>query len=153
MSKSNWLDSDSFFNQAESLFRDIFSETFDNPTNVAPKLFERASYPKLDIIEREGELVINVEIPGLSKDDVQIEYNSDRILIIRGEKRETSGNKNEFYIRRELKKSSFSRQICKLGENCDVKNIKATFKDGMLQITIPKKIQNKPAENTKIKID
>lgn len=136
---AHWsLDHDSFFNQMDNFFRDTFEEIFDDPKNSSLSLFERSGYPRLDIRNETDKVVVDVEVPGLSKEDVKVEVN-EGILVVRGDKRNEINEKKSNWIRRELKRSSFSRQVCTLNDNCDVDKIEATFKDGILTINIPKK--------------
>jgi HSP20 family protein len=138
-----WLDSDSVFSQMENFFQEAFSP-FLTDVGSSLSLFEKSAYPRLDIREEPDKIVVDVETPGLSKEDVKVEVDND-VLIIRGEKRnELTEEKKGKYLRKELKRSSFSRQVCTLNDNCDTDKIDASFKDGLLTITIPKKVVDKP---------
>lgn len=140
------LDPDSMFSQMDSLFHDLFGPITEKESSLS--LFEQAAYPRLDIRDEPNQFVVDVEVPGLSKEDVKVEVNNN-VLIVRGDKRKEVEEKQGTYIRRELKRSSFSRQVCALNENCDVENIGASFKDGMLTVTIPKKALEPPKQEVK----
>jgi len=131
------VDPESVFSQFDSIFRDRFSDILDG-TTPSLSLFERATYPRLDIRDESDKVVVEVEVPGLSKEDVKVELN-ENVLIVRGEKKKDVKEEKGNYIRRELKRSSFSRQVCRLNDNCDVEKIDASFKNGILIVTIPKK--------------
>ena len=92
----------------------------------------------MDTRDESDKVVVEVEVPGLSKEDVKVELN-ENVLIVRGEKKKDVKEEKGNYIRRELKRSSFSRQVCRLNDNCDVEKIDASFKNGILIVTIPKK--------------
>ena len=85
------------------------------------------------------------EIPGLDKKNVTVDVEDD-VLTISGDKHgfDTKGGK---CITRELKQSAFKRSF-NLGEYLDGKNISATFKDGMLSISIPKKEPEQPKKHS-----
>ena len=82
------------------------------------------------------------EIPGLSKKDLSVEV-TDGVLTISGDKHKLFDVKDAKVLRRELKESSFKRQF-ELGEQLDGENIKASFKDGLLSVDIPKVEPTKP---------
>lgn len=131
------VDSDSLFTQFDNLFHDRFADFFeDGPSSL--KLFEHSAYPRLDIRDEPDKVIVDVEVPGLVKEDIKVEVNED-VLIIRGDKRKEVEDKRGNFIRKELKRSSFSRQVCHLSENCDVDKISADFKNGMLTVIVPKK--------------
>lgn len=140
------IDPDSVFSQMDSLFHDLFGPVTKNESSLS--LFEQAAYPRLDIRDEANQFVVEVEVPGLAKEDVKVEVNNN-VLIVRGDKRKEVEEKQGTYIRRELKRSSFSRQVCALNENCDVDKIGASFKDGMLTITIPKKAVEPPKDTVR----
>jgi len=92
--------------------------------------------PNVDIFERKGELVVNAELPGLAKDDVKVEI-ADDLLTIQGEKREDKEEEKEGYYATECRYGSFYRAI-PLPEGADAQGAKASFKNGMLEVTIPR---------------
>ena len=99
---------------------------------------------KLDIIEKEDKYVINAELPGIDKEDINIEVD-DGILSISAEHVEESEKvDNDKYLYRERSQKSMSRKIY-LGE-VDEENISASLKDGILEIILPKA---KEEDNTK----
>lgn len=135
---SPWLDSDSVFSQMDNFFKDVFNPYLLDTPNTSLSLFEKSAYPRLDIRDEPDRIVVEVETPGLNKEDIKVEVDND-VLIVRGEKRKDVEEKKGNYIRRELKHSSFSRQVCTLNENCETDKIDASFKNGILEIVIPKK--------------
>ena len=88
--------------------------------------------PKVDVVDTGTHIEVEAAVPGLSKDDVNVEY-TDGILTISGEKiNKVEDNKN--YIHRELKRSSFRRSFNVDSSLLDVDKINAEFKDGILKI-------------------
>lgn len=91
--------------------------------------------PQIEMFEREGQLHIRADLPGMNKDDVQIEVEDDAV-ILRGERREDRREEREGMYRREVSYGSFYREI-PLPNNVDADNATANFRDGVLQITMP----------------
>lgn len=92
--------------------------------------------PAVDVRESDGEIVVKADLPGVSKDDIQVELR-DTDLVIKGERKKEEEVKEEDYYRCERSYGSFSRVI---GLPADVKTdgATATFKDGVLEIRLPK---------------
>ena len=91
--------------------------------------------PQIEVLEREGHLIVRADLPGLSKDDVKIHITDDQ-LIIEGERRqEREENEGGFY-RSERSYGSFYRSI-PLPEGVSDEDVKASFRDGVLEITMP----------------
>jgi len=102
--------------------------------------------PALDVYEEEGSVVVKAEVPGMAKDDIAIEVKND-ILTIRGEKKVETEEKNRRYYRSERRYGSFTRSFY-LPEDADTDNIKASYKEGLLELRIPK-IEKKEEEDVK----
>lgn len=90
--------------------------------------------PQVETFEREGELVIRADLPGMSKDDVNVEVTDDAITIS-GERRNENEEKREGYYRSERSYGSFYRQI-PLPEGVNADDANATFRNGVLEITM-----------------
>jgi len=135
----------SLLNQRE-LFVDSFDQVFDEMVKAHfPELtntfgvnfISKGSYPKCDVIDYPDNLKIRAEIAGLTKDDVDIEIKKD-VLTISGKSTEEFNDENATYIKKELKHSSFKRSFI-LNDKLDTDSIDASFKNGILTITIGKK--------------
>jgi HSP20 family protein len=99
---------------------------------------EELRLPRTNITETEKDYVFTVEMPGLSKKDVEVRIESDT-LIVRGEKTEkTEKNEGKEHIRREIRSTRFERSFY-LGGNVDADAIKATMDDGVLTVTLSKR--------------
>ena len=96
--------------------------------------YERAF--RLDVIDRDKELVVRAELPGVEKDDVKVEITGDRLLIEAERKFEEEEEKENFY-RHELGYGSLMRTVV-LPEDVDADNVQAELKEGILSITLPK---------------
>lgn len=95
----------------------------------------------LDIVEREGKLIVRASIPGVDPNelDIQVEAN---VLTIRGESRLES-EENEKIYRREISTGTFARSI-RLPEGLDLNAVDAEFRNGVVTITLPRAIEEKP---------
>jgi len=128
---------DEFFNG------DLFPRFFDSDT--------RHSLPAVNIIEGKDDFRIEVAAPGLNKEDFKVNLENN-VLTISSEKEEKNEEKNEEKVmRREFSYYSFSRSFT-LPQTVYAEKIKATHKDGVLNIVIPKKdeAKEKPAREIKI---
>ncbi|HEX4997955.1 MAG TPA: Hsp20/alpha crystallin family protein [Terriglobia bacterium] len=92
--------------------------------------------PPLDLYEEKNELVIKAEIPGIAKEDLDISV-TENMLTIKGEKRKEETIKEVDYFRSERDFGMFSRSI-ELPVHVKVDGVKATFRNGVLEIRLPK---------------
>lgn len=92
--------------------------------------------PRVDITETDKEFVIKAELPDVAKDDMHVSVDNG-VLTIRGEKKQEKEEKGKKFHRIERHYGSFSRSFS-LPENVDPSAIKAAFKDGVLDVSLPK---------------
>ncbi len=93
--------------------------------------------PTLDIAASDKEYTISVELPGVNEKEVQLELANDT-LKISGEKKQEKEEKDKNYYRMERSYGTFQR-VLSLPEDADQDNIAATYKNGIMKITIPRK--------------
>ena len=142
-SKFPAIDRDEFLTPFDRMFDQIVETAFpDVAKTVGVKPFQGTAYPKVNVYEFEDKVGLIAEIPGLDRKDLNIEV-EEGILIISGDKHGLFDDSGAKVLRRELKGSSFKRQF-ELGEQLDGENIKASFKDGLLSVEIPKVEPTKP---------
>jgi HSP20 family protein len=98
--------------------------------------------PPVDIYETDEAFVLKAELPGFSKEDVQVELHENR-LTLRGERKHESEAKEEQYHRRERAYGRFER-VFWLPTPVDADKIQATFKEGVLDLRLPKSETAKP---------
>jgi HSP20 family protein len=91
--------------------------------------------PKIEIAERGGKLVVRADVPGLAKDDVRVEVD-DEVLRIEGERRREREEKRKGFYHSERTYGRFYREI-PLPEGADPEQARASFKNGVLEVTIP----------------
>jgi HSP20 family protein len=92
--------------------------------------------PAVDVYEENDDVVVKAEIPGMGKDDIQVDL-SDSKLTIRGEKKKEEEIKEENYHRTERSYGSFVRSL-ELPAEVKADAAKATFKNGVLEVRVPK---------------
>jgi len=100
--------------------------------------------PAVDIYETKDSIVLNVELPGVSKEDLSLEV-KDNTLTIKGEKKMEKDVNEESYHRMERTYGSFMRAFT-LPSTVQQDKVKAKFKDGILEILIPKVEEAKPKQ-------
>ena len=100
-----------------------------------PTSFE-TNIPKVDVINRDGEIVVKAMMPGVEKKDIDISLTKNTVTISGKTSHEEKEEKGDYY-RCEISKGSYMRTLS-LPENVDEDKAKAKFKDGMLELTIPK---------------
>lgn len=133
----------------ERIFDDFFGD-FDN-FFLSPfeYKFPEIRFPLMDLKDEENQYVLKTEIPGLSKENINIEVRKDRFVEIKGEKEEHMVEEEEgSYIHKERGKTSFHRHI-HLPSEVDAENIDAKLENGVLTVTFPKK---KPEPSTKVEV-
>lgn len=92
-------------------------------------------YPQVEVRERDGKLVVCADLPGMRKEDVHVEVR-DKALILEGERRQESEQREEGFYRSERSYGRFHRTI-PLPEGVNPEQAQANFKDGVLEITVP----------------
>ena len=103
---------------------------------------EKRWRPVVDNHENESTTFINVDLPGLTKEDISINV-EENILTISGERASETKTENENYFRRERFFGKFQREFT-LPSSVDYEKIKADYKDGVLKIEVPKPEETKP---------
>ena len=102
----------------------------------------RGWVPALDVHETDDEYAVTVELPGARKEDITVEFN-EGVLTVRGEKKSEREEKDEKRRFVERRYGTFSRSFS-LPPDADGDRIEASFKDGVLTLTIPKTEAAKP---------
>jgi HSP20 family protein len=114
------------------------------------RMFDATWAPQLETFRKDGKLVLRADLPGLSKDDVEIDVDDD-MLTISGERRDEYRDNRDDYYRTERTYGRFFRAI-QLPEGVNQDEIDATFKDGVLEITIPEPKVNETRRQRQVKI-
>ena len=92
--------------------------------------------PALDISETKDAVIVKAEVPGMDPTDIQLSL-QDQVLTLKGEKKQEKEEKDEHYYRAERSYGAFARAI-RLPAPVDGSKVTATFKNGLLAVTLPK---------------
>lgn len=127
--------------QMDRLFETLMPRGWLRPFHWEPPFMPElphmeARLPKMDVIERDEEIAIRAEIPGVAKEDLEVSVTDDRITIKGHSRHETEEEKGSYH-RRETRRGFFSRTL-PLPASVDGDKAHATFKDGILELTLPK---------------
>ncbi|MEM7816784.1 MAG: Hsp20/alpha crystallin family protein [Candidatus Aenigmatarchaeota archaeon] len=127
------------------------SNFFDASFETLPtKISQEATWlPSLDISEDKNNLIIKVDVPGVKQDDIDISISGD-VLTIKGERKKEEETKDKNYYRRERFYGVFSRSLT-LPNYVDTNKVEANYKDGVLEIVLPKTESAKPKQ-IKVKV-
>ena len=119
----------------------LINSFFDTPTPANGNAFRRW-IPAMDLVQTESSYVLKADLPGLSESDVNIELD-DNVLTISGERKAEHTDRKAGYYRVERSYGSFRRSLT-LPEGVDADAVKATFENGVLEITVPKPAHQAP---------
>jgi HSP20 family protein len=128
-------------NSLQSEMNRLFNTVFDTPSN-GPGAVKRRWMPAMDLVESGDHFVLRADLPGMSEDDVNIEF-EDGTLTVSGERKAEHEDGNEGFHRVERSFGSFSRSLT-LPQGIDPGAVTANFDRGVLEIRIPKPEQRKP---------
>jgi HSP20 family protein len=104
--------------------------------------------PQIEMFEQDGELIVRADLPGLTKDDVNVEIDNDAITI-EGERRSEQDENRDGFYRTERSYGKFYRRL-PLPDGVESENANATFRDGVLEITMN---MSKRTESKRRKVD
>ena len=133
---------DSFFNRGA-----LFPFRRELPAWSALPTLE-TKIPRVDVVERDNEILVRAELPGVEKDKVDVSLTDDSVTIkaeTRTEQKEEKGN----YYRCEITQGSYARTVA-LPALINTEQAKASFKDGLLELTLPK---TEKAKRRSIKVE
>ncbi|MDH3974527.1 MAG: Hsp20/alpha crystallin family protein [Deltaproteobacteria bacterium] len=131
---------DSIYNlrdEIDKIFRDVLTEE---------GFFDRVHFPVVDITEKNDILKIEIEIPGLCKEDIKLEMLGNT-LVLEGNKIDQEGSERVKYVCMERRFGPFRRTIV-LPTMTDITNVKTKHENGVLTITMPKRLERREAVKT-----
>ena len=153
-----WRPFDALRREIDRLFEDFdggfWRSPFRRPAFDVEPFWRReltwAGTPAMDIGETEKAYEITAELPGMSESDVQVIASSGG-LTIKGEKKEEKEERKKDYYLSERRYGSFERRL-QIPEGVDTDKIEATFKKGVLSVSLPKKPEaQKPEKKIEVK--
>ena len=127
-------------------FNRILTNFFDEPFFPVGRqeIAETPWAPRVDIYDTKDAFMIKAELPGVDKNDIKVDVDG-RVLTLRGEKKTETEEKEASYYRHEMYVGTFERSFT-LPEAVDPALIKAEYKDGILNLEVPKPEERKPKQ-------
>ena len=128
-----------FDQQVERLFDDFFRRRWPRPFSFEWPSFASTSenaLPRTDVIDKEDHLLVRAELPGMTRDDIEVSVTANAVMLKGSTQREEKSSEGEYH-RREIYSSSIQRTI-PLPTEVDADGATATLKDGMLEVKVPK---------------
>lgn len=121
---------------SRGVFRQEFDKMFEDLFPEVEAEGDAIWAPRMDVAEDENSYSVVMDLPGIAKEDVDVEM-QDGCLSVRGERKLEKDEKEANYQRMERAYGSFYRSLT-LPKTVDPESIEATFKDGVLKIKVPK---------------
>ncbi|MCX7661142.1 MAG: Hsp20/alpha crystallin family protein [Candidatus Omnitrophica bacterium] len=123
-----------------------FSRILDTSFELLPEKVSKEGtwLPSLDVSEDKESISVKVDLPGVKQEDIDVSIHGN-ILTIKGERKKEAESKDKNYHRVERFFGSFVRSLT-LPQYADTNKVKASYKDGVLEITIPKTEEAKPKQ-------
>ncbi len=122
----------------------LFEEFFEDFPFISYPENRNLWNPAVDILEKDGSLVLRAELPGMNEKEIELKIEGD-VLILKGERKMESEDKKENYHRIERSFGTFTRTF-RLPETVDRDKVSADYKNGILTVTLPNKPEVKPRE-------
>lgn len=138
-----WFDPFEELKKLQSRLDDLFRE-IEGQKGLLPA--EMRDFP-IDVLDEPDKIKIVAELPGFKKEDIETAI-EDSYLVIKAEKTEEKEEKEKDYIRRERRYGEFRRRI-QIPTDINVDQVSATYKNGVLEVTLPKA---EPAKKKRINI-
>lgn len=142
------------FEEMERLFEGLMPTDWPRPVQwgwpqiARTRMPFEGKLPSVDVVDRESEILVRAELPGVDKKDLDITVSDDSVTIKGSTKQESKEEKGDFY-RCEISQGSFARTIA-LPCAVSSEKGKASFKDGLLELVLPK---TAPSKRRSIKVE
>ena len=123
--------------KVENMFQGLWQNSFNR--EKAPDLFSYdslTSMPKMDVVDRDKEILVKAELPGIDKKDLDISITNNQLVIKAKTYHEEKEEKGD-YLKQEISKNEIYRSVL-LPADVDDSKVKTSFKNGVLELTIPK---------------
>ena len=136
--------------KVENMFQSLWQNSFDQ--EKVPDLFSYGSLtsmPKMDVIDRDKEILVKAELPGIDKKDLDISITNNQLVIKAKTCHEEKEEKGD-YLKQEISKNEIYRSVLLAADVDDDSKVKTSFKNGVLELTIPKQ---KKSHRRKIEVE
>lgn len=137
---------------SNNLFPSLIDRFFEGDLTNWDFASENSTLPAVNITENNNEYLVEVAAPGLKKGDFKVNYDNGRLTISSGKKEEHEEKDGERITRKEFSYQSFQRCFTIPENEVNADKIKAKYRDGILQVTLPKLEEAKPKPAKEIKI-
>lgn len=130
------------FDEMEQMMEQFFDRgDWFSPLRLRPRWAElkpafEGRTPRVDVIDRDKEVLVRAELPGVSKDDIEVSVADDMLTIKAATRHEETKEEGEYH-RREMSSGEFTRRL-QLPASVNASATVATFRDGLLELTLPK---------------
>jgi HSP20 family protein len=127
------------FDEFDNLFDDFLSRRWPRLMNWN---MSESGFPRVDILDHDNEIEVQAALPGVKKEDLDVTVTDQAITIRSSSRQEKKEEEKGKYFRREIVQGQFQRTL-PLPENVDGEKANASFKDGILKVSIPKTEKSK----------
>lgn len=128
----------------------IFDDAFSRLPSLMPRREEGWWQPSVDVIDRDKEIVVRANLPGIDPQDVEVTV-SENVVNIKGETKQEREAQGANYYRRERYYGAFQRSI-PLDTKVEAEKAQASFKNGVLEVTVPK-VEGASGKQVKVKVE
>ena len=146
--REDWWDPFTDLEKIQMQMNQLFNTSLAREGGRDAGLLDGAWNPAVDIYDSKESILVKADIPGLSKDDIEVTVHGDT-LVIKGEKKHEKEVKEKDYVRTERFYGNFQRAI-RLPAEVETNKVDATYKNGVLELVLPKSEKAKPKQ---IKLD
>ena len=126
----------------------LFDETLGRERLEEPAVLHGAWVPVADVFETPEMYIVEVELPGLGKDEIEIQAQGDE-LVVRGERRSSRATRPDVFHRLERRHGPFTRGF-RFPEEVEPDRVGAEFADGLLRLSVPKA---RPRQTTRVRVE
>ncbi len=130
------------FDEFDNFFDDFLSRRWPRLLDWNMPSLPEINFPKVDILDHDSDVEVQAALPGIKKEDLEVTVTNQAITIRTSTKEEKKEGEKGKYFRREIMHGEFQRTLS-LPDNVDGDKAKASFKDGILKVTIPKTEKSK----------
>lgn len=130
------------FDELDNFFDDFLLRKWPHMLDWNRAHSPESDFPKVDILDHETDIEVQAALPGVKKEDVAVSVTDHAITIRTSAREEKKEGEKGKYFRREIMRGEFQRTLY-LPDNIDAEKASASFKNGLLKVTIPKAEKSK----------
>ncbi|QOP42718.1 Hsp20/alpha crystallin family protein [Sulfurimonas sediminis] len=112
-------------------------------SHLSSSALNNFSYPRTDIQDAKDKIVLKFDLAGVDKKNIKLSIDENKILTVKGEKKESKEEKSKDFVKKEIFYGEFQKSI-QLPKNIDESKLATKFENGILTVTIPKTEVKKP---------